>query len=219
MFFRSPAPPIADAVVKIEGRRIVAVGQWSASAAAKGGDVVDLGNAAILPGLVNAHTHLEFSDLAAPLGRPGMAFPDWIRAVVAHRRSRTDADRRAAIRQGLEESARAGTTTLGEIATAGWPVDLFFGETAPANCPAATVFLELLGLSAERTAANMAAADEHLQAFRIGRPQPACSVHGSSRVGPEAAATESFRTSSVGDASGRIAGGNAVAPNRRRADA
>ena len=147
----------------IEGSRIVAVGQWVASAAANDGDVVDLGSAAILPGLVNAHTHLEFSDLTAPLGHAGMAFPDWIRAVVAHRRSRTDADRRAAIRQGLEESARAGTTTLGEIATPGWPVDLFFGETAPANCPAATVFLELLGLSAERTTANMAAAAEHLK--------------------------------------------------------
>lgn len=156
-------PPIVDALVKIEGGRIAAVGQWSASAAAKGGDVVDLGSAAILPGLVNAHTHLEFSDLAAPLGRSGLAFPDWIRAVVAHRRSRTDADRRAAIQQGLEESARACVAALGEIATGGWPADLFFGESKQANQPATTLFLELLGLSAERTAANLSAAAEHLR--------------------------------------------------------
>jgi cytosine/adenosine deaminase-related metal-dependent hydrolase len=164
--FPANAPPIADAAVRIAGTRIVAVGQWSASAAAEGGDVVDLGNVAILPGLVNAHTHLEFSDLAAPLGRPGMAFPDWIRAVVAHRRSRTDADRRAAMRQGLEQSARAGTTTLGEIATAGWPADLFLGDASSPRHPATVVFLELLGQSPERTAASIVASAEHVE--RVG---------------------------------------------------
>ena len=40
----------------------------------------------LLPGLVNAHTHLEFSDLAAPLGAPGMSLPAWIRLVIAERK-------------------------------------------------------------------------------------------------------------------------------------
>ena len=40
----------------------------------------------LMPGLVNAHTHLEFSGLERPLGTPGMAFPDWIRDVVCWRR-------------------------------------------------------------------------------------------------------------------------------------
>jgi cytosine/adenosine deaminase-related metal-dependent hydrolase len=156
-------PPLAHATVTVAGGIITAIGPSGERGAADSGEVVDLGNVAILPGLVNAHTHLEFSNLAAPLGRPGMAFPDWIRAVVAHRRNRTDADRRAAIRQGLDESARAGTTTLGEIATTGWPADLFFGEAAQPNSPMTTAFLELLGSSAERTAENMYAAAAHLQ--------------------------------------------------------
>jgi aminodeoxyfutalosine deaminase len=164
--FPISGPPLADATVTIAGSMVTAVGRWNAGRSADSADTVDLGSAAILPGFVNAHTHLEFSDLAAPLGRPGMAFPDWIRAVVAHRRSRTDADRRAAIRQGLEESARTGTTTLGEIATSGWPVDLLLGNASSPRHPAAVVFLELLGLLPERTTANIAAAAEHVE--RLG---------------------------------------------------
>ena len=50
-----------------------------------GGEVEDLGNVAILPGLVNAHTHLELSylrDVIAPSSR----FVDWIAGIMAARR-------------------------------------------------------------------------------------------------------------------------------------
>src|SRR5262249_4838144 len=77
---------------------------------------VDLGNAAIIPGLVNAHTHLEFSDLAAPL-KPAEPFTDWVRAVVAHRRGRT-LHASDIVHRGLQECARTGTTALAEIVTA-----------------------------------------------------------------------------------------------------
>ena len=50
------------------------------------GEVRDLGNVAILPGLVNAHTHLDFSDLANPLGERGIGLVDWIRRVIDYRR-------------------------------------------------------------------------------------------------------------------------------------
>ena len=53
--------PIPDGLVTIQGRRIVAVGVETPACRVR-----DLGNMAILPGLVNAHTHLEFSDFAAP---------------------------------------------------------------------------------------------------------------------------------------------------------
>ena len=83
------------------------------------GDVHDLGNVALIPGLVNSHTHLEFSDLETPLGEPGTPFPDWIRQVVATRRAqaREAGDKHAAIQTGLEELQSKGTTIVGEIAT------------------------------------------------------------------------------------------------------
>ena len=61
-------PPIEHGVVTIDGERIVAVGTK-----AEASDVIDLGDVALLPGLVNAHTHLEFSYLQQPLGEAGNA--------------------------------------------------------------------------------------------------------------------------------------------------
>ncbi len=75
-------PPLRDAAIVFDRSRIVAVGEQAAR------DARDLGNVAILPGLVNPHTHLEFSDLRQPLGTPGMSFSDWIRLVVRSRRER-----------------------------------------------------------------------------------------------------------------------------------
>ncbi|HEY2148132.1 MAG TPA: amidohydrolase family protein, partial [Pirellulales bacterium] len=159
-------PPLRDAVVVIEGSRIAAVeSHRSADPVA-----IDLGNAAILPGLINAHTHLEFSNLAAPLGRPGIPFTDWIRLVVAHRRNRSDADRQEAIAAGLEECSRSGTTCIGEISTDG----------SAASGPRADliVFLEILGLKSDRIEAGIAAAREH-----VARSQPA---HRSAGISPHA---------------------------------
>ena len=71
--------PIPDGSVTIEGTKIVAVGPCGAgvpparrhlNGESVPQEVRDLGNVAILPGLVNAHVHLDFSDLAAPLGEP-----------------------------------------------------------------------------------------------------------------------------------------------------
>lgn len=142
-------PPIADGCVTIRADRIVAVG-----AEDPGCPTHDLGNVAILPGFVNAHTHLEFSDLMAPLGRPGMPLPDWIRQVIAHRRAGipTAIDN---VGRGLRESLLAGTTLLGEIATIDWRENVTAaGETIPDM----VMFHESIGPTVERAASAAAAA-------------------------------------------------------------
>jgi aminodeoxyfutalosine deaminase len=110
--FPVAGPPIADGWIRLDGSRIATVGAEPLS-----GEVSELGNAAILPGLVNAHAHLDFSDLVEPLGWPGIGFVDWLRLAIEYRRASNPAGQTVA--RGLLESARGGVTTLGEIVQAG----------------------------------------------------------------------------------------------------
>jgi len=166
--------PLPDAAVTLQSGRIAALGK-----PAPGVPLQDLGNVAILPGLVNAHTHLEFSDLAAPLGRRGMNLVDWIREVM-DRRCQTGGDSSGAIRRGVEESLRCGTTTVGEIAQPDWQLEPF--DAAGIR---AVIFLELIAPTRDRTDRALLLAQRHLasaevtRAFRAGLGLHApYSVHG-----------------------------------------
>jgi cytosine/adenosine deaminase-related metal-dependent hydrolase len=83
--------------------------------------VTDHGNVALIPGLINPHTHLEFSDLREPVGIADSAFPDWIREVIRTRREIPESDRadrkNAAIARGVHECVADGVAAIGEIAT------------------------------------------------------------------------------------------------------
>jgi cytosine/adenosine deaminase-related metal-dependent hydrolase len=168
------SPPLDGGYITVAGERIVAVGRDKPD-----GPIHDLGDAAVLPGLVNTHVHLEYSDLGAPLGRPGMAFPEWIRLVVDYKRT-AGGPQVAAIERGLRESLRAGVTTLGEIASPGWPIEPFVAW--PGNV---TVFQELIGLATDRIEERMAAAQAHLTAGARGPWQAGLSPHAPYTVHPD----------------------------------
>ena len=80
---------------------------------------IDLGNVAIIPGLVNANVHLEFSEIVAPI-EPAAPFTDWLRAVISHRRSGCGLGMQAAMALGHAECGDTGTVLIGDIATPGW---------------------------------------------------------------------------------------------------
>jgi cytosine/adenosine deaminase-related metal-dependent hydrolase len=143
--------PLTDGIVTIRDGVITSVGHETEAEV-----VEDLGNVALLPGLVNAHTHLEFSDLAAPLGEQGMPLPDWIRQVIAYRAS-DNHDVAAAIHAGMAESTAAGTVAIGEIASAAVPTAAFADAPGPL-----TAFIEMIGLSSERGIAALANAKDRI---------------------------------------------------------
>jgi cytosine/adenosine deaminase-related metal-dependent hydrolase len=70
-----------------------------------------------MPGLVNAHTHLELSWMRRRIG-PTDGFPAWIRRIIAERRSEAgpaQQDRIRAVEVAIDEARRAGTSLVGDV--------------------------------------------------------------------------------------------------------
>lgn len=143
------SPPLPGGTLTVQGGRILAVEPRGARAAD-----VDLGNVALIPGLVNAHSHLDLSGARGLVPPTDAAhFTDWLRGVIAYRRGRTPEQVQADVRAGLAEALRFGTTLLGDIAAEGASWDAL--AAAPVR---AVVFRELIGVSEERANAAYAAA-------------------------------------------------------------
>ena len=138
--FPVEGPPVRDGLLTIQGGRIADVGP----ARGRVPDL-DLGNVAIVPGFVNAHTHLELPALdgEAPEGPEDQV--GWLRRVVAQRRQGTPAARLEAVGRNLAASLAAGTTMLADTTTAGLSWDAV--DRAPLR---GVVFAEVLGLRRDR---------------------------------------------------------------------
>ena len=107
-------PPIENGAVSIETDRIVDVGTFDEIKARNSGDVVDLGEQALLPGLINAHCHLEYTCLRGKIARP-KSFTDWIRAIIAEKENLSPHDYIASINDGFAEAKKFGTTTIANV--------------------------------------------------------------------------------------------------------
>lgn len=132
----------------------------------------DLGDVAILPGFVNAHTHLDLSGLRGKCP-PCADFTAWLRQVIAHRRNTSLQQIEADVRAGLAESLQHGTTLLGDIASGGasWPILV----DAPLRN---VVFYEILGLTKERSEQSLEAARTWLETHPpTSRCRPGLSPH------------------------------------------
>ncbi|MBY0494404.1 MAG: amidohydrolase family protein [Cyanobacteria bacterium] len=105
-------PPIRDAVIDVENGVITGIREPGSGSRAQ-----DLGNVAVMPGLINAHTHLELSWLRDRVP-PAAKFTDWVKRLFAVR-GRPDkpmtAEQVAAIDGAIAEAKAAGTVAVGDI--------------------------------------------------------------------------------------------------------
>lgn len=121
-----------------------------------------LGDVALLPGMVNCHTHLEFTDCREPLGEAGSSFAKWLKAVIAHRARAVAAvgddvavAKSATCEQGWLEMLESGTVAAGEILSRPIPVrrdEDSQRQAAPEF--SGTIFHEVLGLDLTRAQAS-----------------------------------------------------------------
>jgi cytosine/adenosine deaminase-related metal-dependent hydrolase len=166
-------PPLENVCLIIEDGILVDIRQ----AVSSDGPVRPL---MLIPPLVNAHTHLEFSELNHRL-QPPVPFSDWIRSVIRWRREAASrgtaaeaaAAIAAAIQRGLTESRANGVQLIGEIATSN-PQPMSFAS------PRCVVFREAIGIGPERIAQQLQMIDEFLQqgpAIQAAGGQPGLSPH------------------------------------------
>ena len=93
---------------------VVEVGKFDSIKKGNSGEVLDLGEQALLPGLINAHCHLDYTCLRGKIP-PRISFADWIRAINAEKAKLLPQDYVASINQGFAEAKRFGTTTIANL--------------------------------------------------------------------------------------------------------
>src|SRR5216684_2884179 len=143
-------PPIEDGAVVVSGNHIVSVGRWRDVSRAARSHVMDLGERALLPGLVNAHCHLDYTGMAGQIS-PTHKFTDWLKLITTNKGGWGYSEFAQSWIDGAQMLLRTGTTTVGDI------------EMVPELLPEAWTstplrvfsFLEMTGVKSRRPPAEI----------------------------------------------------------------
>jgi cytosine/adenosine deaminase-related metal-dependent hydrolase len=106
--------PLENGAFVIENNRFVEVGPASQLLDRDSGEFVDLGECIVLPGLINAHCHLDYSSLRGSI-LPSRNFPQWISRINSLKRSLSGDDYLEAMDLGFAELRRSGVTSVFDI--------------------------------------------------------------------------------------------------------
>jgi aminodeoxyfutalosine deaminase len=164
--------PVPGGVVSVERDLIAAVGPYD------GGPVEDLGNVAILPGLVNAHTHLELSWMRGRVARSA-SMPAWAASLIALRLTLPN-DPGQPIVDAIREARRSGTCLVGDVTnTFATYEPLLDSELS------AVLFRELLGFATPDPEALVRAGEDQIAALTPAASlRPSIAPHAPYSVSP-----------------------------------
>ncbi len=138
-------PPIENGAVLVAGNRIRAVASWADLRSEAGEETLDLGDVVVLPGLVNAHCHLDYTDMAGELPPP-KTFTDWIPLITAAKTAWSYSDYARSWLRGAHMLLRNGTTTVADIEA----MPDLLPEVWDATPMRVVSFLEMTGIRARR---------------------------------------------------------------------
>src|SRR5687767_7548203 len=106
-------PVIEDGAVSISGSRISAVGKRTVLQVTSD-DTTDLGDVVLLPGLINAHCHLDYTNMAGKISPP-RSFADWIKTIVALKAEWSYTEFAESWVRGAAMLLRGGVTTVADV--------------------------------------------------------------------------------------------------------
>lgn len=132
------AEPIRDGAVDVVGDRVV----WVGPAAEYRGGTKDVRDwpGVLTPGLVNAHTHLQYTDFG-DCAAGGMPFHEWIGMLIARRRGFTEEMWRDGVRRGIDAMLRTGTTCVADVVSEPYVLEPLAGSGL-----AGTAYVEVGGV-------------------------------------------------------------------------
>jgi cytosine/adenosine deaminase-related metal-dependent hydrolase len=171
------SPPIRDGAIAVDNGRIVAIGTLADLRSAYPGPVTEFPDLVIMPGLVNAHSHLELTHFSAWKIRKDIdysprTYADWVVQLVKLRRGVSSEELFLSLREGLWKSLESGTTAIGEIVTDRSLINVY------ANSPlSGRLYMEAVGHEPSRCASLSADLRSKLDLFEGGNFLPGLSPH------------------------------------------
>jgi aminodeoxyfutalosine deaminase len=175
------APPIEDGAILITGNKIRSVSPFRDLRPHAREKILDLGEVILLPGLVNAHCHLDYTDMAGELPPPKV-FTDWIGSITAAKTAWSYSDYAHSWLRGAHQLLKTGVTTVADIEA----IPDLLPEVWNATPLRIFSFFEMTGiLSRRRPAEIIAEAVEKIDSLRHPRNRAMLSPHAPYSTLPE----------------------------------
>jgi cytosine/adenosine deaminase-related metal-dependent hydrolase len=175
------APPIRGGCVAVSDGRVAWVGRRG-EAGAPAGKLQDLGDGVLMPGLVNAHCHLELSALRRDPARSApreSEFVPWVAELVAGRTGLGAEKERKGAAEGMAELVQSGTVAVGDVSNGLAHLDLLRDSGLDG-----VVFYELIGWDPARAETILERAHLTLASLGPGAPSVKLAAHAPYSVSP-----------------------------------
>jgi len=171
------SPPIGGGALVVEKGKVVAVGRLSDLTSRYSAPVTEFAGCVVIPGMVNAHSHLELTHFPSWKIRKGIdysprTYVDWVVQVIKIRRCLSRHELEQSVLEGIRISLESGTTAIGEIVSEPWLLNFY--RLSPL---AGRLYLEAIGQEPLRCAELLALLDETVAGFDGGGLLPGISPH------------------------------------------
>jgi cytosine/adenosine deaminase-related metal-dependent hydrolase len=137
--------PIFNGAILVTGSKVAAVGPWQSLKRRRYDQVLDLGDSVVLPGLVNAHCHLDYTNMEGQLSPP-KRFADWLQGITSVKAGWSRTDYAESWLNGAQMLLNSGTTTVADVEA----VPELLPELWNATPIRVMSFMEMIGITGKR---------------------------------------------------------------------